>query len=94
MGITEQAGNVASNAINAMKGSPLAIALLLVNLVFMGFATYILGEVSANAKERNKGQMELIQGLVKDIRDCRAGPRTGMRSLLYRDSINPWEQNK
>jgi hypothetical protein len=75
MGVTEQAGKVASSAVEAMKSTPLAIALLVVNVGFLGFAAYVLGEVAANASERNKTQMELISGLVRDIRDCRQGPR-------------------
>jgi hypothetical protein len=72
--VTEQVGKVASSAVEAMKSTPLAIALLVVNVGFLGFAAYVLGEVAANASERNKTQMELISSLVKDIRDCRQGP--------------------
>jgi Tfp pilus assembly protein PilV len=69
--IPEEAGKVASSAIEAMKSTPLAIALLVVNVGFLGFAAFVLGEVAANASERNKAQLELITALVKDIRDCR-----------------------
>jgi Tfp pilus assembly protein PilV len=58
-----------------MAGTPLAIALLVVNVGFLGFAGYVLGEVAANASERNKQQMQLISDLVHDIRDCRQGPK-------------------
>ena len=94
MNISEEAGKVASTAIDAMKSTPLAIALLVVNVGFLAFAAYVLGEVSTNAAERNKTQQELILKLVTDIRDCRQGPPrspTGMRSLLYRDSLTPEE---
>jgi Tfp pilus assembly protein PilV len=59
-----------------MKSTPLAIALLVVNVGFLGFAAYVLGEVAANASERNKAQLELITNLVRDIRDCRQTPPT------------------
>lgn len=72
----EATGKVASGAIEAMKSTPLAIALLVVNVGFLGFAAYVLGEVAANASERNKTQSELILKLVGDIRDCRQGPKT------------------
>jgi Tfp pilus assembly protein PilV len=72
--VTEQVGKVASSAVEAMKSTPLAIALLVVNVGFLGFAAYVLGEVAANASERNKTQMELISKLVTDIRDCRQAP--------------------
>lgn len=73
MGVTEEAGKVGHAAVNAMSSQPLAIALLIVNIGFLGFAGYILGEVATNASERNKLQMDLIAKLVGDIRDCRGG---------------------
>jgi hypothetical protein len=76
MNFTEQSAEVANTALNAMKSTPLAIALLMVNVGFLAFATYVLGEVSTNASERNKAQFELITKLVTDIRDCRQGTPT------------------
>lgn len=70
----EATGKAASAVAAAMTGSPLALALLIVNIGFLGFATYLLGQVAANAAERNKAQVELIGRLVTDIRDCRQGP--------------------
>jgi hypothetical protein len=72
----ETSGKVLGSAIDAMKSAPLAIALLVVNVGFLGFAAYLLGEVAANSRERNKSQTELIAKLVTDIRDCRQGPKT------------------
>jgi Tfp pilus assembly protein PilV len=70
----EATGKAASAVATAMTGSPLALALLIVNIGFLGFAAYILGEVAANASERNKTQAELISKLVTDVRDCRSVP--------------------
>lgn len=81
----EATGQVASTAIEAMKSTPLAIALLIVNVGFLGFAGYVLGQVAANAGDRNRTQMELITSLVKDIRDCKQSPRNGtVRSMVFR----------
>ena len=74
MGVTEEAGKVGSAAVGAMSSQPLAIALLIVNCAFLGFAGYVLGEVSQNAAARNTSQMDLIGKLANDIRDCRQGP--------------------
>jgi hypothetical protein len=74
--VTDEVAKVASNAVDAMRGTPLAIALLVVNVAFLGFAGYVLGEVAANSSERNKTQQELIMKLVSDIRDCRQGPKS------------------
>jgi hypothetical protein len=71
----ETSGKIAASTVEAMKSTPLALALLVVNVGFLGFAAYILGEVAANASDRNKMQSELISKLVTDIRDCRQGPR-------------------
>jgi hypothetical protein len=75
MGVTEEAGKVGTAAVGAMASTPLAIALLLVNVGFLGFAGYVLGEVAEGARTRNATQMELITKLVTDIRDCRTGPK-------------------
>jgi hypothetical protein len=86
MGVTEEAGKVGAAAVGAMSSQPLAIALLIINIGFLGFAGYVLGEVAANASERNKGQMELIAKLVGDIRDCRGGARpTGITYTPFGD---------
>jgi hypothetical protein len=75
MGLTEEAGKVGTAAVGAMSAQPLAIALLVVNIGFLSFAGYVLGEVAANAQERNKGQMELIGKLAEDLRSCVPGPK-------------------
>lgn len=83
MGVTEEAGKVGTATVNAMSSQPLAIALLVVNIGFLGFAGYVLGEVASNASERNKGQMDLIAKLVTDIRDCRGGVHPQQGSITY-----------
>ena len=75
MPLVEEAGKVGAAAIGAMSAQPLAIALLVVNIGFLGFAGYVLGEVASNAQMRNAGQMDLITKLVTDIRDCRGGAK-------------------
>lgn len=72
----EEIGKAAQTTLEAMKSTPLALALLVVNVGFLGFAAYILGHVASNSSERNKSQLELITSLVRDIRDCRQGPTT------------------
>lgn len=85
MGVTEEAAKVATTAVESMKSMPLAIALLLVNLGFIGFNGYILSAVASNASERNKTQMDLISKLADDVRDCNSQrPRASLnRSPLF-----------
>lgn len=66
MGITEEASKVGDTAVRAMQSTPLAIALLLVNVAFLAFSGYVLGQVSGNARESNKAEMELITKLATD----------------------------
>ena len=68
--VAEEIGKVATSTLEAMKSTPLAIALLVVNVAFLAFATYVLGAVARNASERNQSQIELIGKLVAE---CRPG---------------------
>ena len=83
MGLTEEAGKVGTATVDAMRASPLALALLIVNAMFLGLIAYILGEVAGNEGERAKAQGELISKLVTDIRDCRQGPKPTSWTLGY-----------
>jgi len=64
--VIKEGAEVVASTVEAMRSVPLAIALLVVNCAFLAFAAYVLGQVSANAAERNKNQMELISTLAKD----------------------------
>lgn len=93
MGISEEAGKAAGSVVDAMKGTPMILALLLVNAAFLGVIVYLMGEAVANSAERNKTQLELISKLVGDIRDCRQGPRNSydptQKSMVYRPKETP-----
>jgi hypothetical protein len=82
MTIPEAAAKVAGTAVEAMRSVPLAIALLLVNVGFLAFAAYVLGQVAENAQERNKTQSELIMQLVQDIKNC-GNDKPEKRSMLF-----------
>ena len=82
-GLVEEGGKVATTAIQSMQGTPLGIALLIVNLAFLAFVSYVLGEIAENARSRDKSQMEMIGKLVTDIRDCRAGPPQRLGTLEH-----------
>lgn len=87
MSMTQEAGKVVNSAIGAMASTPLAIALLIVNVGFLGFAAYVLGEVANNSSERNRTQSDLITKLVTDIRDCRQGPSAKPSAFKFEKSI-------
>jgi hypothetical protein len=71
--VLKEGAEAVTATVNAMAGSPLAIALLVVNIGFLAFAAFVLGEVATNAAERNKNQMELIGSMVKELKEC--GPK-------------------
>lgn len=93
-GLTEEAGKVAGGVVEAMRGYPAVLLLLLVNLGFLGVLVYLMGEAVASSRGRDKTQMELIGRLVTDIRDCRQGPRGNnydptQKSMVYRPKEMP-----
>ncbi len=77
MGVTEEAGKAVGSIVDTMKGTPMILALLLINVCFLGAVVYLMGEAVANSAARNQQQLGLIEKLVTDIRDCRQGPRNG-----------------
>ena len=86
MGVTEEAGKVGTAAVGAMSSQPLAIALLIINIGFLAFAGYVLGEVAENARERNKNQTDLIAKMVDEIRDCHVTTPKASWTLDYAPS--------
>ncbi len=94
MSIPEQAGKVAGGIIDSMKGTPMLLVVLVINAAFLGVIVYLMGEAVANSAERNKQQLQLIERLVTDIRDCRQGPRGNsydpmQKSMVYRPKDAP-----
>ena len=87
MGVTEEAGKIGTAAVGAMASTPLAIALLLVNVGFLGFAGYVLGEVAEGARTRNATQMDLISKLAEDLRNCTPASKTSFWTLDYPSSF-------
>lgn len=70
MGALEEGGKAIGGVVEAMKSAPLALALLVVNCVFIAFTGYILHEMAAISRERNQSTSELIDTLVKE---CASG---------------------
>lgn len=73
MGISEEGGKVAGSVVDAMKGTPMLLVVLLINAAFLGVLVYLMGEAVANSGERNRQQLALIDKLA--TREC-SGPRS------------------
>ena len=51
MSVTEQAGKVASSVVDAMKSQPLALALILINVLYLGIMFWVWHETSSRRSE-------------------------------------------
>ena len=80
----EATGKVAGSVVESMKTTPILLASMIIIMGSLLFAAYLLGQVAAQAGERNKAQLALIEKLVTDIRDCRQ-PGKSMLFKDYRD---------
>ena len=86
MGLVEEGGKVGTAAVGAMSSQPLAIALLVVNIGFLAFAGYVLGEVAENAQQRNKNADGLAWAVLvdDDLATCRGLATPGKSELDLR----------
>lgn len=64
MGATEEAGKAVSAVAETLKSTPLALALVIVNLTFLGFVTYVASNVSDTHRVEREYNQRLIQALM------------------------------
>lgn len=86
MGVTEEAGKVASSVVDVMKGAPLILTLLLINIAFIAIITYVLSQISFSTQERSREHLALIGSMLKDLRECRISAPAS-KSMMYRDIL-------
>jgi hypothetical protein len=79
MGLGEEAGKALTITVDAMKASPLAIALLIVNLGFMVLLGWVLHEIGVISKERNDQQGEMINTLISTFKECKMGATSDLK---------------
>lgn len=84
MSITQEAGKVATSVVDVMKGAPLILALLLVNVGFIAIIVYTLSAIAARGEQGDKQHYELVGSLLKDLRACYTGS-SPQKSMLFRD---------
>jgi hypothetical protein len=70
MSLSEQAGKATVAAVDALKSTPVVLALVLFNLLFMGAMVY----VSVNASERWDHEIERWAELVKQCQGSKTSP--------------------
>jgi len=64
-GIEEEGGKVAVSFIDTMKAQPLALALVVVNLLFLGAGIYILRDVAERTAGNTAKQVETYAKLAE-----------------------------
>jgi hypothetical protein len=67
----EKIAEVANTTIEALKSAPVLLGLLLVNVVFLGVFTYVFIQIASSTAARSHEQIEMINALLKDLRECR-----------------------
>jgi hypothetical protein len=65
LGATEEAGKVATGTVDALKSQPLALALVVVNVLFLAVGGYALHDVGGSMKARQIRQDELLASLME-----------------------------
>lgn len=77
-GVTEEAGKTARSVVEGLKSTPLVLALILMNLIFIGFLVWLLNEISSNNRaqiKQNETQIahnaKMITELQESLRVCR-----------------------
>ena len=51
---------------DSMKAQPLALALILINLLFIGAGVWVLRDVALNARERAENESKLLAQILSD----------------------------
>jgi len=66
MGTSEEIGKVAGATVEAMKTQPLALALVVINVLFLVGGIYVLRDIAENLKGQQLRKDELLAQLAKD----------------------------
>lgn len=66
MGAIEEGGKVAGGVVEGLKSQPLALALIVVNLLFLGAGAYVLNAVAGLGGAQNERKDALLSQLAKN----------------------------
>jgi len=79
--IAEEGGQTARTVIGAMQSQPLAIALILINIMFLGGVGYLITDIAHTIGLRNLKQDEFWQGIARDCMsfERQVGPPPGYK---------------
>jgi len=83
MGTVEEGSRVATSLIDGLKQQPLALAVIVVNLCFLAFLTYIAHEMGDKNRSDSQASRDMIQQLVQACIEKRS---ENQKSLVFKDS--------
>ncbi len=66
MGALEEGGKVATATVETLKSQPLALALVIVNVLFLGGGLYSLHDLAQVMRDREVRKDQLMQELARD----------------------------
>jgi hypothetical protein len=66
MGLLEHSAKALHSLADAMKAQPIALALIVINLLFLGTAVLVLRDVALNAREREISDSKLLSQILRD----------------------------
>jgi len=72
MGAIEEGGKVATSVVESMKAQPLALAVIVVNVLFLAFLVYVFHAISTTNRIERERRAEMFQELRKTCETCRA----------------------
>ena len=76
-GPIEEGAKVASGVVEGLKSQPHILALIVVNVVFLGFLVWVLHEVSQANRARDAQEAKMFAELQDSLRVCRQMIPTG-----------------
>jgi len=68
-GAIEEGAKVASGVVEGLKAQPLALALIVMNIVFIGFSVWVLQSLNARTVHQYQVKDQLIAKLIDKCRD-------------------------
>ena len=68
-GAVEEGAAVAKGVVEGLKSQPLSLALIVLNLVFLGFVTWLASEFNARTTHQYEVKDQLIARLIDKCRD-------------------------
>jgi len=71
-GLVEEGAKVAGGVVEGLKSQPLSLALIIMNVVFIGFAVFVLQSLNARTVHQYEVKDALIAKLIEQCRGAQS----------------------